>query len=259
MNTTSFPAVHRQSSAVSFSRDALSEFRTEALSYYLHRRPQLRDLPEQDLRELAAVAVVKFVEKDDYLFHRHDSATGLFFVRRGIVNLHRVAMDGREVVIHFYREGEVLAEIPDDSGGGCPADARAVIDSEIVFIPWSAVAEKCRACPDLALRLLSSIDMQIHDLAASFEDYVSGDAITRFVHWLLRRCANETSATDIDLGTTKRSLACELGVRQETLSRMLRQLSDSGYLNVRGRHIIVKNPQALRSDWIDRECCAAAA
>jgi CRP/FNR family transcriptional regulator, dissimilatory nitrate respiration regulator len=64
---------------------------------------------------------------------------------------------------------------------------------------------------------------------------------------------------EIDLGTTKRILASELGVRQETLSRTLRQLSDSGYLVVRGRRITVKDPQALRSDWMDRETCAAAA
>jgi CRP-like cAMP-binding protein len=134
-----------------------------------------------------------------------------------------------------------------------------VVDSEVVIIPWRTFSEKSRKCPDLALRLLASIERQVHDLASAFEDYVSGDAATRFVHWLLRRCANETHAVDIDLGTTKRCLASELGVRQETLSRTLRQLSDSGHLRVCGRHITVNNPQALRSDWIGREACAAAA
>ena len=258
MNTILTAARH-QPAVASFARETLSEFRTEAMRYYLSRRPQFRDLSESALRDLASAALVKQLEKDAYLFHRHESATGLFFVRSGIVNLHRVGADGREVVIHFYREGEVLAEIPDEAGNGCPADARAVVAAEIVFIPWPVVAEKCRQCPDLALRLLSSIDRQVHDLAAAFEDFVSGDAVTRFVHWLLRHCRDATSSVDIDLGTTKRNLACELGVRQETLSRMLNQLTNSGYLNVRGRRITVKNPQALRSDWNHQESCAAAA
>jgi CRP/FNR family transcriptional regulator len=168
-------------------------------------------------------------------------------------------LDGREVVIHFYREGEMLAETPDEAGEGCPADARAIVSSEIVMIPWRDFAEKCRHCPELALRLLSLMERSVHDLATSFEDFVTGDSVTRFVHWLLRRCADASAAVEIDLGTTKRNLASELGVRQETLSRTLRQLSDSGYLVVRGRRIIVQDPRALRSDWSERESCAAAA
>lgn len=236
-----------------------SEFRTEAICYFLRRTAPFQDLPESDVRDLSVMATVRQLEKDEYLFHRHDSSTGLFFVRRGIVNLHRIAVDGREVVIHFFREGEVLAEIPDDRGEGRSADAKAVVDSEIVVISWRDFVEKCRKCPDLALRLLSSVDRQAHDLAETLEDYVSADASTRFVHWLLRRCTPEAHAVEIDLGTTKRCLASELGVRQETLSRTLRQLSDSGYLQVRGRHITVIDPLALRSDWLGREACAAAA
>ncbi len=237
----------------------VSEFRTEALRYFLRQCAPFRNLPEADLRDLAAVAIVKPLGKDGYLFHRADLATGLYFVRRGIVNLHRVAMDGREVVIHFYREGELLVEMPNEMGEGCPADARAVVDSEIVLIPWRDFAEKCRHMPDLALQLLSTVERHVHDLATSFEDFVSSDSVTRFVHWLLRRCTGTTATVEIDLGTTKRILASELGVRQETLSRTFRQLSESGYLVVRGRRIIVKDQQALRSDWTDRELCAAAA
>jgi CRP/FNR family transcriptional regulator len=240
-------------------RGGISEFRIEALRYFLRQQAPFRDLAEGDLRDLAAAAVVKSLPKDGYLFRRHETATGLFFVRRGIVNLHRVGSDGREVVIHFYREGELLAEIPDEQGDGCPADARAVVDSEVVIIPWRHFVEKSRKFPDLALRLLSAVEQQVHELAAAFEDFVSGDASTRFVHWLLRRCPNQAKAVEIDLGTTKRCLASELGVRQETLSRTLRQLSDSGYLRVNGRHITVNDPRALRSEWAGREACAAAA
>jgi CRP-like cAMP-binding protein len=244
--------------ASTVSRGA-SEFRTEALRYFLRQCAPFRNLPEADLRDLAAAAIVKPLEKDSYLFHRADTATGLYFVRRGIVNLHRVAMDGREVVIHFYREGELLAETPDETGEGCAADARAVVDTEIVVIPWRDFVEKCRQFPDLALQLLSAVERHVHDLATSFEDFVSSDSVTRFVHWLLRRCTGKTATVKIDLGTSKRILASELGVRQETLSRTLRQLKESGYLVVRGRQIIVKDPQALRSDWTDRELCTAAA
>lgn len=235
----------------------ISELRIETLRYFLRQQPTLREMSEADLRDLAAAAVVKPLKENSYLFRRHEPAVGLFFVRRGIVNLHRIAVDGREVVIHFYREGELLAKIPDEGDCGCRADARAVVDSEVVVIPWRNFVEKCRRNPDLALRLLASLERQVNELTAAFEDFVSADASTRFVHWILRRCADDNEKVEIDLGTTKRILASELGVRQETLSRTLRQLSDSGYLEVRGRHITVKNPHALRSHWGEGRAAAA--
>jgi cAMP-binding proteins - catabolite gene activator and regulatory subunit of cAMP-dependent protein kinases len=241
--------------------DDISGFRLEALCYFLRNTKVFADLPEQDLRDLATVATIRFLEKGAYLFHKDEAPPGLCLVRRGIVNFHRVAMDGREVVIHFYREGEVLPEIASDSDSGCPADARAVVASEVIIIPRRSFLSKVRTCPELALRVLASMDQQVHQIADSLEDIVSKNASTRFVHWLLKQCGGPGSreSVEIDLGTTKRALASELGVRQETLSRTLRQLTESGYLRVRGRHITVKSPQALRKAWVNDARCAAAA
>ena len=84
--------------------------RREAIYYSLRSAETFENLPEQDLRDLAEAAVLKTLDKGAYLFREGEPVAGLYLVRRGIINLHHVAMDGREVVIHFYREGETLAE-----------------------------------------------------------------------------------------------------------------------------------------------------
>ena len=237
----------------------IAGFRSEAICYFLRGLPIFADLPEQDLRDLAESAVLKTLEKGAYLFHKNEVAPGLYFVRRGIINFHRVAADGREIVIHFYREGEMLAEFAASGDDGCPADARAVLSSEVIVIPRRALLAKLKQCPELAVRLLTSIDLQFHQLADSLEDFLSRNAASRFVQWLLRRCDDSSDSVELELGTTKRALASELGVRQETLSRTLRQLCESGYLRVNGRRITVKNPRALRRNWESEAACAAAA
>lgn len=221
----------------------LNGLRGEALGYFLRRWQVFAGLPERDLRELAEAAVLRSLDKGAYLFHKDEGATGLYFVRRGIINFHRVAADGREVVLHFYREGEMLAEID-----GCPADARAVLPAEVIVIPRRSLLAVLRRCPELALRLFAAIGLQVHQMADSLEDMASRSAAGRFAQWLLRQCesAASTGPVEIQLGTTKRALAGELGVRQETLSRMLRQLTDDGHLRVNGRRITVRNPAALR-------------
>jgi CRP/FNR family transcriptional regulator len=226
----------------------LRKLRGEALAYYLRRAEVFADLPPRELQELSQTAVLRHLEKGGYLFHKDEAAPGLYLVRQGIINLHRVAADGREIVIHFYREGELIPEI-----AGCAADARAVVPSEVIVVPRRSLLEVLRRCPELALRLLGAFDQQVRQLADLLEGISSRNAAGRFVHWLLSQCA-EASATEsvvIQLGTTKRALAGELGVRQETLSRMLRRLSDSGHLRVNGRRITVRNVEALRTGWTE--------
>lgn len=239
--------------------DRMVALRREAIYYSLRSAETFENLPEQDLRDLAEAAVLKTLDKGSYLFREGEPVAGLYLVRRGIINLHHVAMDGREVVIHFYREGETLAEASAVADSGCPGDARAVVSSEIILIPRQVLAAKLRQCPDLGLCLLGSLDRQFRKLAGAFEDVTSKNAGARFVQWLLRQCedADGTEPTKVKLNTTKRVLASELGVRQETLSRTLRQLSDAGHLAVNGRRITIKNPSALRNACTDKAFCLA--
>jgi len=69
------------------------------------------------------------------------------------------------------------------------------------------------------------------------------------LRWLLSRCPSAGSPVSytIHLVTTKAELAAELGMRQETLSRHLASLRESGDLAVRGREIVVLNRGRLQA------------
>lgn len=225
--------------------------RNEALCYSLRRAELFAHLSEIHLRDLAASAVIRNVAKDAYLFHKDEVAPGLCLVRRGIINFHRITTDGREVVIHYYREGEIFAEFAAGSEGRCPADARALLASEVIVIPRRVFLGKLRQCPDLALRLLSALDVPFYRMADSLEGHAARNTTARFVEWLLNQCQDAMAClpVEIPLTMTKRALAGEFGVRQETFSRLLRKLSDAGHLRVGDRTITITNPRSLQDTW----------
>ncbi len=235
------------------AKSRLHALREEAIHYSLRRSATFDTLTESDLRDLSEVAGLKSLQPGEFLFRQTDPMAGLFLVRRGIINLHHVANDGREIVLHFYREGETLAETAAVNGSTYPADAVAVVPTEIIVIPRAALAQKMRDCPELALSLLGAMDRQLRTLTGAFEDVSSKNAGARFTEWLLRQCHDPESAEPFKfkLKTTKRALASELGVRQETLSRTLRHLCDAGQLAVQGARITITNPHALRA-WSEK-------
>jgi CRP/FNR family transcriptional regulator, dissimilatory nitrate respiration regulator len=84
----------------------LAELKTFAITNPLRSCQLFTGLPAADLENIAAVTVVKSLEKDDYLFHEGDPAHGFYVVQRGAVNVHRVTAAGKEQIIHVFRTGD---------------------------------------------------------------------------------------------------------------------------------------------------------
>jgi CRP/FNR family transcriptional regulator len=217
-------------------------------AYSLRIASNFDGLPEDDLRKLAGCAILKTLPKGEYLFREHEPALGFYVMRKGIINVHRVASDGREQVIHLFRPGESLAEAAIVSPTGYPADARAIEESEVILIPKREFLEFLQEDTNLALRMLAAMSQHLRVLVSSLENLKLKDAETRLLHWLLGRCPQPLSGkpAEVEIGTTKANLASELTTRQETLSRIFAKLRDADYLLVKSRSIVVKDPIALQ-------------
>src|SRR5881394_2500758 len=83
-------------------------------------------LPPADLENIADAAIVKSLDKGEYLFHEGDPARGFYVVQRGAINVHRVNAAGKEQIIHIFRTSDSFAEVALASATGYPADARAI-------------------------------------------------------------------------------------------------------------------------------------
>lgn len=227
------------------------DLRNAAVVYSLRRASIFEGLPEEDVAQVAGYSTLRPLAKGEYLFRENDPAYGFYVVRRGIINVHRVSADGREQVIHLFRAGESLAEAALAGERGYPADARAVVAGEVIFIPKKEFLEHQRGRNDLAWRMLASLSMHLRSLVSSLESLKLKDAETRFLHWVLRRCPQPPgpeSAT-IDIGMSKAVLAGELGARQETLSRIFARLRDAGQIEIRGQRLVIRNPADLHRQF----------
>ena len=167
---------------------AHAEFKTIALVNTLRGCQLFTGLPPQDLENIAAVTVVKSLEKEDYLFHEGDPAQGFYIVQRGAVNVHRVSAAGKEQVIHVFRAGDSFAEIALASERGYPADARAIEPTQVLLVQKNGILELLKRQPRLALRMLGSMSSHLRVLVGQLEDLTLKDVETRLANWLVKRC-----------------------------------------------------------------------
>lgn len=227
----------------------LADFKTIALTNTLRSCQLFTGLPPQDLEKIAAVTVVKSLEKDDYLFHEGDPAHGFYVVQRGAVNVHRVNATGKEQVIHVFRTGDSFAEVALASERGYPADARAIEPTQVLLVQKNGILELLKRQPELALRMLGSMSSHLRVLVGQLEDLTLKDVETRLANWLVKRCPNPQSDAPvrIELKMTKRVLAAELGTISETFSRTLAKFREQKLLAVKGKIVTVLSPAKLNA------------
>ena len=200
-----------------------------------------------DLEKIAAVTVVKPLEKGEYLFREGDAAGGFYIVQSGAINVHRVATSGKEQVIHVFRPGESFAEAAIASERGYPADARAVESSQVLLVRKAGFMDLVSRQPELAIRMLASMSGHLRVLVTQLEDLTLKDVETRLANWLIKRCPEPFSdrPVQIQLTATKRVLAAELGTVSETLSRTLAKFREQNLASAKGKTLMVHSPARL--------------
>jgi CRP/FNR family transcriptional regulator, dissimilatory nitrate respiration regulator len=228
--------------------EKLDQYRKAAVGNTLQSCQLFSGLAPADLHAVAEITVVKGVDKGEYLFHQGDPSHGFYIMQKGAINVHRVNQAGKEQVIKIFRAGESFAEAALATASGYPADARALENSQVLLVQKSGFLGLLRQQPELLLRMLASMSLHLRALIGQLEDMTMKDVETRLANWLLKRCPNQQSdlPAEIELKTTKRILAAELGTVSETFSRTLAKFREQGLVKVKGNRLTVLSPVKLR-------------
>jgi CRP/FNR family transcriptional regulator len=221
--------------------------RSVAISHSLRACELFAGLPAADLEAVSSFAVLKTLAKGAHLFREGQESEGFYVVQRGAVSVHRVSPAGKEQVIHVFRQGESFAEATLATGTGYPADARAVESSTVLLIPRAPMLALLSRRPDLGLRMLGAMSQHLRVLVGLLDDLTLKDVETRLLNWLAKRIPPIATKAQIPLGSTKRTLAGELGTTSETLSRTFARLRTAGLIRVERTTIVVDDVVALRA------------
>jgi CRP/FNR family transcriptional regulator, dissimilatory nitrate respiration regulator len=226
---------------------SLTDLKQVAVASSLRACQLFADLPAADMQKIAAITLVKHLDKGEYLFREGDPALGFYVVQGGSVNVHRLNALGKEQVIHVFRAGESFAEAALASDTGYPADARALESSQVLLVQKAEFTRLLKQQPELALRMLGSMSQHLRVLVGLLDDLTLKDVETRLANWLIKRCPEPLGekSCPLELSMTKRVLAAELGTVSETLSRTLAKFRAQKLISVKGKTVIVISPVKL--------------
>jgi len=193
---------------------------------------------------LLSRAAIRHLEKGEYVFSQGQRADYWYLVLRGRIDTLRMGIDGEDRIIHHVEAGQLLAAIVMFlQQPRYPVEARAAMDSTLCQISRASLLQACQEHPTVAMGMLSlaaqTLQLRIDDV----DSLASTSAQQRLAAYMLRLATAGSGRAELPV--SQRQLAAKLGVRAETVNRLLSDWRRLGYLEGSGRSWLIAKPGEL--------------
>jgi CRP-like cAMP-binding protein len=206
-------------------------------------------LSEDDFEQIATRIVVTSLDKGEVLFHRGDDAEFFYFIDSGLVELSLISPTGDKKTLEVIGAGRTFGEaVAFMQGHKYPVTAEALQDSELCRIPNRDYVELLRSNSDASMRLLADISRHLHDRVREIEHLTIQNARTRLTSYLVDHLVDppvdDQATARLDL--PRHVIASRLSIQPETLSRLLRNLTDEGIVSIDDKFVFIHSLSRLR-------------
>ncbi|MCC6298854.1 MAG: Crp/Fnr family transcriptional regulator [Anaerolineales bacterium] len=190
----------------------------------------LRGLSDEPLSLLAKNAAWKVFEPEAVVFWEGDIESNLYYLQYGSLKVLKSSPDGREQVMRFIRAGEIFNEVGVLAKKPNPVTAVALEESGIWLIPRGALEEVLLAHPQTALRIIENMAEKIFSIVSLAADLSLKTVEARFAALLLEQA--EGDVIERRRWTNQAELAARLGTVPDVLSRVIRELTKAGIIEM---------------------------
>jgi CRP/FNR family cyclic AMP-dependent transcriptional regulator len=197
------------------------------------------------LREIARRGGVKTYPANAILINEGDTTDSLYILLSGRVKVYSTNPDGREIVIVTHGAGEYVGELALD-GGVRSASVMTLEPTTCSVVSGANLREFVAAHPDFASHLIHKLIRSVRQATESVKSLALEDVYARVVRLL----ADLSDPIDGDRRQvrerlTQQAIADRIGASREMVSRIFKDLSAGGYIDLSGdRIVIAKKPPA---------------
>jgi CRP/FNR family cyclic AMP-dependent transcriptional regulator len=195
-------------------------------------------LSEAELEAVAAHGVERTYPKNVVLVSEGDSTDSLYVILSGRVRIFASDEDGHEVVFGTQGPGEYFGEMALD-GEARSASVITLERSRFLVVPAQQMRELIAANPQFALNVIKKLISRVRTLTANVKSLSLMDVYGRVAHLLLEMAEQKDDALVIEERLTQQDVANRVGASREMVGRILKDLSDGGYVSLHRNRIVI--------------------
>jgi len=219
-------------------------------SQVLKQIPLFSELSDRDLEKIFQVASRQRYHKDNIILIEEEVGSTMFVILSGRVKISRISDDGREVILSILSDGDFFGEMSLLDGHTRSANVTAIEESELLVIRREEFLQMLKEFPQIAINLLKELAQRIRKSDEHIKSLSLQDATGRVASTLLRIAEDSgvfrKGQVEIQELPLQQDLANMAGTSRETISRVIKSLTDDGYLKKQSGKIIILDYEKFR-------------
>ncbi|MCU1458028.1 MAG: cAMP-binding protein [Actinomycetia bacterium] len=200
----------------------------------LHNIQSMAHYLEPSVQErLAATTARHRYSRNQTVFVEGDASESLYIVIEGRVAIATHSGDGRETVVAVLGPSGLFGDLGLFDGGRRAAEARALMDTLVVEVPYEPILAVMQENPSLLWNVIRMLAQRVRATDEALADTVFLDVPARTAKRLLEL---SDGADDFKLPITQEELAGMVGASRERVNKALALFVKLGWLKVSGRN-----------------------
>ena len=205
--------------------------------------PIFSNLTEKEMLEIASITRDKTFEKGEMVYKAGDQGEKLYVIHTGKVKIIRFTESGKEQVIRILGPGEFMGELSLFSHEPMQDYGEVIEKATMCVIDGPKLKELMGKYPSITFKVMEELSKRL-DKAENLIENINHYSVEKRLAQTLLELSNDKGIINLEM--SKKDLASNIGMSQETLSRKLSAFQELGIIDLIGhRKIIILNKDAL--------------
>lgn len=201
------------------------------------------NIEEAELERIAALLTSRDCPKDSQIVTQDEPGDALFIISKGRVKVVLYGDNGREVILTILKAGEFFGEMSLVDDMPRSANVIASEDSQVLILKRDQFTEHVRKSPTMALNIMSELSKRLRRADEIIGNLATLDVYGRVAHIMIELAKKDGEEVEegilIRERPTQQDIASMIGTSRETVSRVLSEFQKRGFVEMRGREILL--------------------
>ncbi len=209
----------------------------------LSKAEVFHDLSQSEMEEIERVTTMTTCRKGRQFYAPGEQGEVLFILKKGRVQISRMAEDGRKLTIAILEPGSIFGEMPMLSQRMEDSTAEALDDCTICIMSRHDLENMVITRPNVALNLIHNLAARVTDLESRLEMQAFQSVSERLASTLIRLAGNDSEV----IGASHQQIGETIGASRETVTRSLGDFRSQGLIDLARARIVIKDRAGLEA------------
>lgn len=205
-----------------------------------------RDLSPDELAKMDSQLTMSSCQVGKIFYMPEDSGEVLFLLKKGRVQLYRIAPNGKKIIVSMLGPGAIFGEMSLVGQGMQNTFAESAEPCVICVMSRSDVERLIREKPAIAFRFMEAMGTRLTQLEAHLESIAFKSISVRLAALLLQLDA-EQGKSGLVKGYTHQDLSEMLGTYRETITQTLNEFKADGWIDIGRKKVGLLDVEALEA------------